>query len=259
MSATVFIGLFCSTLISGLGQVPGATAHESYVRPPAPAAAQRADERAAMVRHLQRIGHGDHVVRDRRVLAAMRAVPRHAFVPAQVQHLAYADTPLPIGHEQTISQPFIVAWMTQELRVTPASKILEIGTGSAYQAAVLAELTPHVYTIEIVEPLGRRAARTLKEQGYTAVHTRIGDGYKGWPEAAPFAGIIVTCAADKLPPPLWDQLKPGGRIVIPIGKVDEVQRLYLIEKNMQGQRVDHMLSSVRFVPLTRDATGRVTP
>ncbi|MHC4066771.1 MAG: protein-L-isoaspartate(D-aspartate) O-methyltransferase, partial [Planctomycetota bacterium] len=160
---------------------------------------------------------GGMAVTDQRVLEAMRHCPRHAFVPKLRRGQAYADSPLPIGHGQTISQPYMVAIMTELLELTPETKVLEIGTGSGYQAAVLAHLTPQVYTIEIIEPLAKRAQKVLRQQQYTEVNCRHADGYFGWKEEAPFDAIIVTCAAGHLPPPLWEQLKPGGRIVIPIG------------------------------------------
>src|SRR6266404_8275606 len=153
-----------------------------------------------------------------RVLAVMGKVPRHEFVPVEYRAFAYEDHPLPIGHGQTISQPFIVALMTEKLEPKASDKVLEIGTGSGYQAAVLAELVSNVYTIEIVEPLARRAETDLKRLGYTNIMVRAGDGYKGWPDAAPFDAIIVTCAPDKIPQPLTDQLKDGGRMVIPVGE-----------------------------------------
>ena len=193
---------------------------------------------------------GRRPIRDPRVLDAMRAAPRHVFAPGHSPIAAYSDSPLPIGHGQTISQPYIVALMTELLEVTPASRILEIGTGSGYQAAVLAHLTPHVYTIEIVEPLARQAIEVLEEQGYTDIQCRIGDGYKGWEEAAPFDGIIVTCAADEVPAPLWDQLRPGGRMVIPLGPVGRVQELVVITKTDDGQRRMERVIPVRFVPMT---------
>jgi protein-L-isoaspartate(D-aspartate) O-methyltransferase len=190
-------------------------------------------------------------VKSEAVLEAMRAVPRHVFVPAELREQAYADSPLPIGQGQTISQPYIVALMTEHLDLKPDSRVLEIGTGSGYQAAVLAHLTPHVYTVEILEPLARKAKATLAEQGYKEVECRPGDGYHGWPEKGPFDGIIVTCAAGHLPPPLWEQLKPGGRILIPIGGPYEVQRLVLITKTEDGKRRSKTLLPVRFVPLVR--------
>ena len=190
-------------------------------------------------------------IKDKAVLAAMRAVPRHVFVPESLRRRAYADSPLPIGHGQTISQPYIVALMTELLQLTPGSKVLEIGSGSGYQAAVLAHLTQHVYTVEIIKPLAQRAQAALREQGYNQIHCRQADGYFGWKEEAPFDAIIVTCAAGHLPPPLWEQLKPGGRIVIPIGGPYEVQRLVLVTKTDEGKRRSRTIISVRFVPLTR--------
>ncbi len=192
-------------------------------------------------------------VRDKNVLKAMRAVPRHVFVPANRRRFAYRDSPLPIGHGQTISQPYIVAMMTELLELDENTRVLEIGTGSGYQAAVLAQLTPHVYTIEVVEPLAERSRRTLAAQGYGSVRTRHADGYSGWPEHAPFDVIIVTCAAGHLPLPLWGQLKPGGRIVIPIGGPYEVQRLVVVTKQPDGTRRSRTVMNVRFVPMTGEA------
>lgn len=212
---------------------------------------QRAADRERMV--AEQIASHDRsreAVRDRRVLDAMRAVPRHEFVPDTRQRSAYADTPLPIGFGQTISQPYIVALMTELLEVSPGDRILEIGTGSGYQAAVLSELTPYVFTIEIVEPLAASAAERFERLGYRTIRCRTGDGYFGWPEAAPFDGIIVTCAAGHVPPPLWEQLKPGGRMVIPIGGEFEVQRLLVLTKRPDGSRASRSVIPVRFVPMT---------
>jgi protein-L-isoaspartate(D-aspartate) O-methyltransferase len=191
-------------------------------------------------------------VTDPAVLEAMRMVPRHVFMPAERQRSAYADRPLPIGEGQTISQPYIVAYMTELLQLTPKSKVLEIGTGSGYQAAVLAHLTPHVYTIEIIEPLAQRAKRTFTEQGYTEIHCRRADGYKGWPQEAPFDAIILTFAADHLPGPLWEQLKPGGRIVMPLGKPYSYQRLVVITKTPEGEKKMETIMGVSFVPMLRE-------
>jgi len=183
-----------------------------------------------------------------RVLAVMDKVPRHEFVPASLRAQAYRDHPLPIGHGQTISQPFIVAFMTEKLEPQPTDKVLEIGTGSGYQAAVLAELVSNVYTIEIVEPLAHRAEADLKRLGYTNVFVRAGDGYKGWPEAAPFDAVIVTCAPEKVPQPLVDQLKEGGRMIIPVGPAGD-QELYLLRKH--GDKIERQaVLPVRFVPMT---------
>jgi protein-L-isoaspartate(D-aspartate) O-methyltransferase len=185
-----------------------------------------------------------------RVLAAMGKVPRHELVPTEVRSLAYADHALPIGHGQTISQPYIVAFMTERLEPKPTERVLEIGTGSGYQAAVLAELVAQVYSIEIVEPLARRAEADLKRLGYTNITVRAGDGYKGWPDAAPFDVVIVTCAPDHVPQPLVDQLKEGGRMIIPVGPALN-QNLYLLEK--KGNQVERRaVLPVRFVPMTGD-------
>lgn len=184
---------------------------------------------------------------DARVVAAMSIVPRHCFVPDEYLSQAYEDHPLPIGHGQTISQPYIVALMTQHLALQPGEKVLEIGTGSGYQAAILAELTDHVYTVEIIEPLGQQAASTLEELGYN-VRRKIDDGYYGWPGYAPFDAIIVTCAPDHVPQPLLNQLKDGGRMVIPIGPPGFVQTLWLFEK--AGDKLySTNLGGVAFVPL----------
>ncbi len=218
---------------------------------PRPRMGERERERGRMVD--TQIARGDRwrdAVRDERVLAALRAVPRHAFVPDSHRGNAYDDTPLPIGHGQTISQPYIVALMTELLAVKEGERVLEIGTGSGYQAAVLNELTPYVYSLEIIEPLCRQAAELLTRLGYTTVRVRCGDGYHGWPEEGPFDGIIVTCAAGHVPPPLWDQLKPGGRMVIPIGGTYETQRLVVLSKQSDGQRQSRNVLPVRFVPMT---------
>jgi protein-L-isoaspartate(D-aspartate) O-methyltransferase len=188
---------------------------------------------------------------DARVMAAMGNVRRHLLVPEGQVPYAYENRPLPIGHGQTISQPYIVALMTDLMDPKPADVVLEVGTGSGYQAAVLAELVARVYTIEIVEPVGRRAAEGLARLGYKNVFTRIGDGYNGWPEAAPFDSIVVTAAAPSVPKPLLDQLKPGGRLVIPVGGQWEVQELVVIEKKPDGSTTTRKTIPVRFVPLTR--------
>jgi protein-L-isoaspartate(D-aspartate) O-methyltransferase len=179
----------------------------------------------------------------------MAAVPRHEFVPQDLSGQSYDDNPLPIGYGQTISQPYIVAEMTRQLKLRPTAKVLEIGTGSGYQAAVLAEFTPHVYTIEIVSALAESASRRLKRLGFTTIQVRTGDGYYGWPEAAPFDGIVVTCAAGQIPPPLVQQLAPGGKMVIPVGSPFSVQSLMLVEKDAGGTVRSKALMAVRFVPL----------
>lgn len=185
-----------------------------------------------------------------RVLDAMRAVPRHEFVPEHRRSSAYADSPLPIGHGQTISQPYIVALMTELLDVDAGDKVLEIGTGSGYQAAVLSELTPWVYSIEIIEALHREASERFDRLGYRTIRTRAADGYYGWEDAGPFDGIIVTCAAGHVPPPLWDQLAPGGRMVVPIGGPFDVQRLVVLTKRPDGSRHSRTVIPVSFVPMT---------
>lgn len=190
-------------------------------------------------------------MKDPDVLEAMRRVPRHQFVPAKNRRYSYQDTPLGIGYGQTISQPYIVAEMTRQLQLTPTSKVLEIGTGSGYQAAVLAELTSKVYSIEIIEPLLSRARTTLEKNGYEKINLRHGDGYYGWPEAAPFDGIIVTCAAGEIPPPLVEQLAVGGRMLIPVGKRFGTQYLILVNKDQDGSVSSRNLMAVRFVPLVR--------
>jgi protein-L-isoaspartate(D-aspartate) O-methyltransferase len=187
---------------------------------------------------------------DARVLAAMGKVPRHRFVEPGYRSEAYDNRPLPIGHGQTISQPYIVALMTDLLNLKPGDSVLEIGTGSGYQAAILAELTQRVYSIEIIEALGRRARQTLAATGYGGVRLKIGDGYYGWPEAAPFDAIVVTAAASHVPPPLVKQLKAGGRMIIPVGTAFLTQHLLLVEKQADGGIVSRQILPVRFVPLT---------
>lgn len=188
-------------------------------------------------------------IRNEAVLAAMAKVPRHRFVLASDIERAYADRPLAIGHGQTISQPYIVGYMTEALQVAPGDRILEIGTGSGYQAAILAELAREVYTIEIVPELGERAKALLQELGYRNVQVRIGDGYLGWPEHQPFDGIIVTAAPDHIPEPLVAQLAPSGRMIIPVGRGD--QQLIVVSRTAEGV-VQKALLDVRFVPLVRE-------
>lgn len=189
-------------------------------------------------------------VSDPRTLRAMLSVPREKFVPQELRHRAYEDGPLPIGYGQTISQPFIVAYMTEQIQPKPRDRVLEIGTGSGYQAAVLSQMVAQVYTIEIVRPLAERAEALLRELGYQNVHVKAGDGYKGWPEHAPFDAIIVTAAPDHVPQPLVEQLKEGGRMVIPVGKTG-AQMLYLLEKR-GGKIKQKAVIPVKFVPFTRD-------
>jgi protein-L-isoaspartate(D-aspartate) O-methyltransferase len=181
----------------------------------------------------------------------MGAVPRHEFVPGSYARHAYADRPLPIGYGQTISQPYIVAYMTHHLKLTKDSRVLEIGTGSGYQAAVLAHITPHVYTIEIVKPLAAAAKKRFAGLGYRVIESRLGDGYYGWAEKGPFDAIIVTCAAGQVPPPLVKQLKAGGRMIVPVGQAWATQHLMLVEKRKDGGVRSRSLMAVRFVPLRR--------
>ncbi len=186
------------------------------------------------------------------VLQALARVPRHEFVPASQVPYAYDNRPLSIGHGQTISQPYIVALMTDLLDLGPGAVVLEVGTGSGYQAAVLAELAERVYSIEIVEPLAREARQRLDRLGYGNVVTRVGDGYAGWPEHGPFDGILVTAAPDHVPPALVEQLKPGARLVIPVGEVASSQSLKVIERAADGSLRERDVLPVRFVPLTRE-------
>ena len=223
--------------------------NERQVFPPDhnhPAFSQRVEERAKMVRwQIQQ-----REVNDPNVLKAMRIVPRHAFCLPRYQRYAYDDHPLSIGHEQTISQPYIVAFMTEALKLDPNDKVLEIGTGSGYQAAVCAEIAQQVYTIEIVEPLAKSAAKKLKELGYHNVFVRAGDGFFGWPQKAPFDAIIGTAAAGRIPPPLIEQLKPGGRMILPVEGRFGFQYLVLITKDEKGELHKQNVMPVRFVPMT---------
>lgn len=185
-----------------------------------------------------------------RVMSAMGTVPRHEFVPKERRAWAYANRPLPIGHGQTISQPYIVALMTDLLQVEPDSVVLEIGTGSGYQAAVLAEITERVYTMEIIEPLAVEAKARLARLGYDNAEVKLADGYYGWPEKGPFDGIVVTAAASHIPPPLVEQLRPGAKLVIPVGEQFSVQHLLVVHKREDGTMVVRQILPVRFVPLT---------
>ncbi len=213
---------------------------------------ERENERLKMVR--SDIQHSPYnPVKDIDVVRAMQSVPRHLFIPPKYRSQAYGNHPLPIGHGQTISQPLIVAHMTELLEIQPGHKILEIGTGSGYQAAVLSELTPYVYSIEIVEELGIQAKSLFSELGYNTIRVKIGDGYEGWPEHAPFDGIIVTCAPEEIPEPLIKQLKPGGKIVIPVGKAGRTQMLVVVEKNAKGGLKKKTQYPVVFVPMTGKA------
>jgi protein-L-isoaspartate(D-aspartate) O-methyltransferase len=187
-----------------------------------------------------------------RVLDAMRSVPRELFVPVELRPQAYEDGPLPIGSGQTISQPYIVAYMTEALEVAPSHKVLEVGTGSGYQAAVLSELVREVYTIEIIPELARRAEEILRALGKTNVHVRTGDGYAGWPDQAPFDRIIVTAAPENLPRPLVDQLAPGGRLIVPVGSRGGPQWITIVEKTAMGV-TERRTIPVQFVPFTRES------
>ncbi|HDQ40126.1 MAG TPA: protein-L-isoaspartate(D-aspartate) O-methyltransferase [Desulfonatronum sp.] len=207
---------------------------------------RQARERMVREQLIERYGF-----RDNAVLKAMRAVPRHLFIPERERHAAYADRPVPIGYGQTISQPFIVAYMTAIAKVDQDSRVLEIGAGSGYQAAVLAELTEHVYTIEIVSELAKWAEERLLRAGYDTVRVKQGDGYYGWEEFAPFDAIVVTAAAPHIPPSLVQQLKEGGRIVIPVGSPFRTQQLVLVERKGDEVRTRNLMP-VRFVPFTRE-------
>src|SRR5947208_9946349 len=191
-------------------------------------------------------------ITDARVLAAMAKMPREEFVPPESRAASYEDGPLQIGHGQTISQPYIVAFMTEQLRPKASDRVLEIGTGSGYQAAILAGLVKDVYTIEIIDALAKDAEATLRRLGYKNVHVRVGDGYRGWPEHAPFDAITVTCAPDHVPQPLIDQLKEGGRMIIPVGGFGD-QELYLLQKK-NGELQRRAVLPVRFVPMAGEAT-----
>ena len=226
--------LLAAIVATGCGQRP-------------PPASEFAAQRQFMVQR-QLIPRG---IKDQRVLAAMAKVPREEFVPRESRAASYEDGPLPLGYAQTISQPYIVAFMTEQLRLKPSDRVLEIGTGSGYQAAILAELVSEVYSIEIVAPLAKNAEATLQRLGYKNVHLRIGDGYGGWPEVGPFDAVIVTCAPDKVPQPLVDQLNDAGRMVIPVG-ARFAQQLYLLEKK-NGQLKQSATLPVRFVPMTSEA------
>jgi len=218
-----------------------------------PAFSERIDERAKMV--ARQIRARD--VKDPNVLKAMRIVPRHAFIPPGRQRYAYGDYPLPIGQEQTISQPYIVAFMTEALRLRPEHKVLEIGTGSGYQAAVCAEIAREVYTIEIVKELAKSAEKRLKKLGYKNVFVRAGDGYFGWKEKAPYDAIIGTAAAGRIPPPLLEQLRPGGRMILPVEGSFGFQHLVVITKDKKGNiSKPKNVMPVRFVPMTGEVQKR---
>jgi len=217
----------------------------------APAEAQTADRWREERQRLVAEALVPQGITDSLTLAAMRAVPRHEFVPEDQRAWAYVDTPLPIGHDQTISQPAVVAFMTQVIRPGPGLRVLEVGTGSGYQAAVLAETGARVWTIEIIRALADEASARLRRLGYRSVQVRHGDGYAGWPDAAPFDAIVVTAGADSIPPPLIRQLAPGGRLVMPVGDPWADQQLILLEKDASGRIASRELLPVRFVPLLR--------
>ena len=227
--------------------VSGLFAFTLFVFSPLYAAGNYEKERKALIELLEEDGEFDS-----RVMRVMARVPRHLFVPKRYRSKAYENVPLPIGHGQTISQPYVVALMTDLLELKQDDKVLEVGTGSGYQAAILAELTDEIYTIEIIEKLAESGAAVLKQQNYGNVQTRVGDGYYGWREEAPFDAIVVTAAADHIPPPLVRQLKPGGRMVIPVGSRFMVQQLVLLEKDSGGRVSLQQILPVRFVPLTGD-------
>lgn len=214
-----------------------------------------AAKRAAMIKKIEgdaRAGYGnlEKEALNENVVNALGSVPRHEFVPRNMRDAAYENRPLPIGHGQTISQPYIVAIMTNLLQVGKSDRILEIGTGSGYQIAVLATLVKKAYSIEIIEPLGRQAKQRLQRLGYENIELKIADGYYGWPEEAPFDAIMVTAAASHIPPPLIKQLKPGGRMLIPVGSRFMVQELLLVQKSASGEVSTRQLLPVAFVPLT---------
>jgi protein-L-isoaspartate(D-aspartate) O-methyltransferase len=248
-----------TTLLIAAAATLGARGEGAFAEPPPTAAApgqplgQPSPELVARERMvaMQIARRG---VKDKAVLRAMAQVPRHLFVPAEDRADAYDDRPLPIGEGQTISQPYIVAFMTEQAAVGPGARVLEVGTGSGYQAAVLAALGAEVYTIEIVPALGKRAAETLAALNYKNVKTRIGDGYLGWPEAAPFDAIVVTAAPPEVPAPLLQQLKVGGRMVIPVG--ESAQALRLITRKGERDYQEKSVLPVRFVPMTGKAQER---
>jgi len=246
--AALRTGLVCMVCVGAGADMNAVAAEGNDAR-----RARMVEEVAQMVRDTAReTGRG---TLDTRVMEALGKVERHRFMPPAQSVHAYENRPLSIGHQQTISQPYIVALMTDLLNLKPGDKVLEIGTGLGYQAAVLAELVRAVYTIEIVEPLGRAAAGALAAAGYRNVQPRIGDGYRGWLEEAPFDAIMVTAAAPYLPQPLIDQLKAGGRLVIPLGERG-AQSLYVVEKDVRGGVTQRKVIDVRFVPFTGDAVRR---
>jgi protein-L-isoaspartate(D-aspartate) O-methyltransferase len=244
-----------------LGRLVGGVLLGSFMTMESPAQDRYALERKAMLEEIARDAWETRSETGRprlseRVMEALARVPRHRLVPPAEEAHAYRNRPLAIGQGQTISQPFIVALMTDLLDVQPGERVLEIGTGSGYQAAVLAELGVSVHTIEIIESLGREAAKRLAELGYRNIATRIGDGYRGWPEIAPFDSIIVTAAAPDLPQALTEQLKVGGKMVIPIGSPFGAQTLYVVQKESDGTLLRRAVLAVRFVPMTGGTGGK---
>ena len=239
----------CSGAVFGAGRfflLACALASCTDAKPPAPATDLAARRQAMVDEQIAARG-----ITDAATLEAMRTVPRHEFLPMRLRDEAYMDYPLPIGHGQTISQPFIVAFMTEAISPQPGEKILEIGAGSGYQAAVLAQMGADVYSVEIVEPLADMARQTLERLGFTNAHVKHGDGFRGWPEYAPFDAIVVTCAPDQIPPPLVEQLRDGGRMIIPVG-TGLSQELVLLRK--KGDRIEKQsVLPVRFVPMTGEA------
>jgi protein-L-isoaspartate(D-aspartate) O-methyltransferase len=236
-----------ATLVAAGGAASGAGAFlPGAERPASPEASPRQGERAAMVQ-TQLAARG---IRDERVLAAMRAVPRHLFVPEALRPFAYADGPLPIGRGQTISQPYVVARMAEALELRGGERVLEIGSGSGYAAAVLSHLAREVYGIELERELCERSIVALREAGYGGVKIRCGDGFGGWPERAPFGAIVISCAAEEIPGPLWTQLEVGGRVVYPEGPAEGLQALVVVTKTAGGRTV-RRLDPVRFVPMRR--------
>ena len=255
-NSLAFAGIFMvSTLLSACGESPETITPQGESAEPTSGIheAKQADDDAHRQRRLSMVEQQlmARDIDDQRVLDAMRRVPRHLFVPRERQRLAYIDSALPIGHRQTISQPYIVALMTQLGRPTPTAKALDIGTGSGYQAAILAELVAQVYSIEILEPLAREAKTRLDQLGYKNIQVRHGDGYRGWPEQAPFDLILVAAAPDHVPQALVEQLKPGGQMVIPVGA--SYQDLLLIEKAADGTISQRNITPVIFVPMTGEA------
>lgn len=241
-----------TTRVSACLALLGAVVIAAVAADDKPGADPTAQARKRMVeRHLVERG-----IKDPRVLDAFRTVPRHRFLPPETRRQAYDDESIPIGESQTITPPFDVAFMTESLQPKPTDKVYEVGTGSGYQAAILSRVVKEVYSVEIKRPLGERAAKVLKELGYSNVHTRVGDGYAGWPDAAPFDAVIVTCAPEAVPQPLVDQLKEGGRMVIPIG--DRFNQMVYFGTKKDGKLTLKELRPTLFVPMTGRAQQEAT-